>query len=363
MTATSPLLATEFSAQLPWDPIPEVERRYRRLLGVFLFLILLISVAVRVVVLPAPERSAKPAIPDRLVKMVLEQKAKPVPPPPAPVVQESKSETETEPTPAVVDSPPKPLPETEPAPTSLNPTPDNSVAAEGEGQRKARARDKARQQIAVFDALADLRVQAEPAPNTRAEVIAAPTQLQTGDSALTQRALIADHSKAGSGGVSIGRVSTDQGSGGGLSGTGTSRVVSGIGGLGNSGSGLGGTGTGTGGVAGNAPASSQPVKANASINKAKRSDESISLGFDGVHGALQALYQRALRSNPEMKGKITFRLEIQADGKVSQCEIVASELGDAELERKLSARVRQIDFGAKDVAVWRDVYFVDFFPS
>lgn len=64
-----------------------------------------------------------------------------------------------------------------------------------------------------------------------------------------------------------------------------------------------------------------------------------------------------------MKDQVVFSLEIRADAHVSKCDIVYSELVDTELDRKLVARVRQIDFGAQDADVWRDTFYVDLFPS
>jgi hypothetical protein len=144
------------------------------------------------------------------------------------------------------------------------------------------------------------------------------------------------------------RASTDAGNGSGIAGSGTSRVISGI---------------QTEDVSAR-PASTSADKPNADKSgKGRRPDENIQLAFDSAKGALQALYHRALRNNPDMKGRVVFRLEIQADGRVTACEIVSSELNDPELERKLSTRVKQIDFGAMNVEVWKDTFRMDFFPS
>jgi hypothetical protein len=43
--------------------------------------------------------------------------------------------------------------------------------------------------------------------------------------------------------------------------------------------------------------------------------------------------------------------------------IVSSELRNEDLERKLLARIRQFDFGAKDVDVMQVTWPVDFLPS
>lgn len=94
-----------------------------------------------------------------------------------------------------------------------------------------------------------------------------------------------------------------------------------------------------------------------------RFSEEIQRVFDENRAALNTLYKRALRSNPSLRGTVVLRLTILPSGAVAECEIVSSELGDAELERRLVARVRQFDFGAREVAVTTTTYPIDFFPG
>jgi TonB family protein len=56
-------------------------------------------------------------------------------------------------------------------------------------------------------------------------------------------------------------------------------------------------------------------------------------------------------------------LKIAPTGEVTDCKIVSSELKATDLERKLLARVKQFDFGAKDVAPIDITWPVDFLPS
>ncbi len=333
--------AMNFSPILPWDRVPEEERRFRRILLVMMILLLLVSVVITLIKLPAPPRVIKPVVPDRLVKLVVEKKE--VPPPPVvelPKVEEVKP---VEDKPAEVEKP-KPTEAQKP-----------EAPADGKPAGKAAAREKAVAAIAVFDALADLRSDAAPAarPGKPLTNATAPTLAGPGDAPGTQRALIADKAKAGSGGIVTARASTDAGGGAGIAGAGTSRVVSGIGGMGGDGSGIGGT-----------PASASAQSAGAGkAGGGRRPDENIQEGFDNAKASIFALYNRALRSNPDLRGKVIFRLEIQPDGKVTSAEVVSSELNDPELERKLLAKVRQIDFGAMSVGVWKDTYRMDFFPT
>jgi TonB family protein len=97
--------------------------------------------------------------------------------------------------------------------------------------------------------------------------------------------------------------------------------------------------------------------------KASRSREEIELVFDKNKGAIFALYNRALRADPTLEGKLVLRLTIAPTGEVTFCEVISSELGDPELERKLVLRVKQFRFEAKDVEPITTTKPIDFFPA
>jgi TonB family protein len=86
--------------------------------------------------------------------------------------------------------------------------------------------------------------------------------------------------------------------------------------------------------------------------------------FDANKGRIFTLYNRALRENPALQGKVVLRLTISPDGRVTFCEIVSSELNDAELERGLVQRVLQFQFEARDdVEAITTTKPIDFFPA
>ena len=60
---------------------------------------------------------------------------------------------------------------------------------------------------------------------------------------------------------------------------------------------------------------------------------------------------------------MVLELKIAPSGAVTDCRIVSTELKAEELEKKLLARIRQFDFGAKDVEVMVVSWPVDFLPS
>lgn len=94
-----------------------------------------------------------------------------------------------------------------------------------------------------------------------------------------------------------------------------------------------------------------------------RSIEEIQLIMDRNKGGLYAIYNRALRRNPALQGKVVLKLTIAPSGAVTGCEIVSSELRDPELERKVIARVKLINFGAKDVPSITINYPIYFAPA
>jgi TonB family protein len=94
-----------------------------------------------------------------------------------------------------------------------------------------------------------------------------------------------------------------------------------------------------------------------------RAIEELTLVFDKYKGSLQSIYQRALRKDPTLQGKVVFELTINAAGKVVKCKIVSSELGSKSLERRLVARVKSFRFAAKNVATVTVTMPIDLLPS
>jgi len=97
-------------------------------------------------------------------------------------------------------------------------------------------------------------------------------------------------------------------------------------------------------------------------NPNDRTTESIRQVFDKNKGALYAIYRRALRQDPALKGKVTIDIVIEPDGAVSMIKLVLSELDFAELESKLLARIRMINFSAQGLNSIQLKYTFNFLP-
>ena len=97
--------------------------------------------------------------------------------------------------------------------------------------------------------------------------------------------------------------------------------------------------------------------------KAARSREEIELVFDKNKGALYALYERALRENAQLQGKLVLEFTIAPSGEVTMCRVVSSELNDKTLEEKIVARVRLFHFEPKDVEPITTTKPIEFFST
>jgi TonB family protein len=347
-------LATFPPGILPWAGSAEDERRFRRILKRVLLVCLLLALVMPWLPVSKVDREKPEELPPRLAKLVLERA--PLPPPPPAKKQENLPQQEA--TKAVPDKPEvaKPEPTKAPVVEARKPVPNKPP-----GELIASARKKASGVglLAMKDELADLRG-APVAVQLKADIKQGPgvgTGVGVGVGAGTDpgtptRALITSNATGGSGGINTGAYSRNTG-GGGLAGRATT-LVEGVAG--------GGGGGGAGGGGGGGASKGGTLTRGAS-GKASRSIEEIKLVFEKNKGAIYAIYNRALRDDPSLEGKVVLELKIAPSGQVIDCRIVSSELRAAELERKLLARIRQFDFGAKDVDMMTVTWPVDFLPS
>lgn len=91
-------------------------------------------------------------------------------------------------------------------------------------------------------------------------------------------------------------------------------------------------------------------------------DKQLSLDLIAESNGLGGTGNRALRTTPELQGKVVLKITIAPSGKVTEVYIVSSELADTVLEQKLIQRVKLINFGSEDVPVFTFNYPIDFYP-
>jgi outer membrane biosynthesis protein TonB len=342
---------------LAWAPTPEDEARFRRILQRVLIAATLLCVAVLLVPPPKVDRTQPQELPPRLAKLLLERE--PLPPPPV-VKAERTKEVKPEPSLNKPDPAKPEPPKAAIAPEARRPQPNKPP-----GEMLA---DNARRKaagvglLAMKDQLAELRG-APLAVQLKQDIKQGPgvgTGVGAGNEAgLPDRSMITSNATGGSGGINTAAYSRNTG-GGGLAGRATTLVEGVAGGGGGGGAGGGGVRGGRGDGAG--------TGAGGTLNKggsgkASRSIEEIKLVFERNKGAIYAIYNRALRADPALQGKVVLELKIAPSGEVMDCRIVSSELHAAEVEQKLLARIKQFDFGSKDVAQMVVSWPVDFLPS
>jgi len=356
------------AAELPWTVSAEDERRFRRILKGIGALVLLLAVVLPFVPLRKAERSEAQPLPPPMARLLLErQPTPPAPPPPKPEAATEVAQAKPE---AAND---KPMPVTPPKKAAPVPEARRPIGGKPPGEV---ALDNARRKasgvglLAMKNELADLSG-APAAVQLRQDIKPGPgvgTGVGVGVGAGTEagvpvRALITSNATHGSGGINTAGYSRNTG-GGGLAGRATTLVEGVAGGGGGGGPGGGGARDGTGsgsGVGGGGGKGGTLAKG--SSGKSSRSIEDIKLVFERNKGAIYALYNRALRDEPALQGKVVLELKISPAGSVEGLRIVSSELKAEELEKKLLARIRQFDFGAKDVDVMVVTWPVDFLPS
>src|SRR5690606_41469061 len=75
---------------------------------------------------------------------------------------------------------------------------------------------------------------------------------------------------------------------------------------------------------------------------AARSEEEIRKIMEQHKRAIFSIYNRALRQNPALHGKVVVNIIIESSGKISDVRLVSSELRDPVSEARLSACMRAI---------------------
>jgi TonB family protein len=303
--------------ELAWTNTGQ-EQKFHRLLLIMLAIAFLLGVLWPKIPTPTVDPDEVVEIPPRIAKMLLEQRP---PPPPKPQAIEPEPEPVTEDVPEqVVEADPEPEPEPPPVDTT------------------ARARERAQAALRPFtESLASLRDSdvVERVTDNR------PLTASVGSAERNERSIITSRAGAASGGINTAAMSRNTG-GAGLSGRTTTRVENPVAAIGGSAEG--------------------PRRSGAS-GKASRSREEIELVFDRNKGAIFALYNRALRSDPTLQGKLVLRLTIAPSGEVTSCAVVSSELANPEMEQKLVQRVLMFRFEARDVEAVTTTKPIDFFPA
>jgi hypothetical protein len=315
---------------MPWMRRQEDDRRFQKSLLGTAVACLLLGLLIPYIELPLPERDQALEVPERLARLIRKE-PRPMPQP-EPVPQQE-----------VAERPPEPQ-KVEPEPEAkVEPKPDARVA---ETPAPASEPESVRDQVASKGLLAfreSFSNLANSRPSAKLGSDARVSNAGEKASGLPERAMVATQGPGSSGGINVSNLSRDVGTGEGsgalMEGVRLSRVASSI--------------AGSGG-------SDRPLSAGAI---AGRTDEEIQIVFDRYKAALYRLYNRELRKDPTLRGQMVLRLTIEPDGSVSLCELQDSDMGAPLLAEQVVQRVRDFDFGAKEVPSVTILYPIDFLPT
>jgi len=298
--------------QLPWSSGIEENRKLLRILGMLAIPFVLMS---KPTAIPTPTPTAKPT----------------ATPTPAPTAAPTPKPT-PKPTPRATPKP-TPKPKAEPKPTKA------PVKQAPRETREQTAKKAAQAEINQFaDALSDMRDSFD-VPTNSANLTRA-----TGAAAQVDRAVISNQARAVSGGIRTAELSRDTG---GIAQSGkTSTTV-------------------TNKLKTTTPGADRAGANSSSSNSRQtggRSEQSMRKTMEQNKGAVFSIYNRALRKDPSLEGRVVVEIIIEPNGRVSSARIVSSELNDKALEAKLLARIKLINFGSQQVRKTTLKYIFDFLP-
>ncbi len=323
--------STLFEDALPWA-VSESDRRFIGIVAISLFVSTLLYVIIQFLPKPVIEQKKLEDVSPRLAKLIIEKKLQPKPTPvpqkkePEKAKEKPKEPEKTKDKPKQKEKEKVPEPKPQPSPE----------------QRADKAREKAAQSglMAMQDQLADLRQSFNVASIQNQKPVATAGANKASENTDNTSSLIATKAGQGSGGINTGGLSRSTG-GNNLAGRDTTAVKSTI----NSSGGGKGRSTGGGG-SGNS-----------------RGDEEIELVFQENKGNIFSIYNRYLRQDPTLKGKLVLQITIAPNGRVTNVRVVSSELKNTELEQKIVSRVKLFQFKPSSVDTVTVTYPIDFLPS
>lgn len=306
---------------MPWARGAEEDQRLRRSLAMSMAASIALAMLLSMVALPLIEGPEKAELPERVAKLVRQERLTPPPPPAA------KPDL-PEPEPELVDeAKPETIPEVSETPALANVE-----------QPNTREQVKSKGILAFRDSFAsraDYRPAAHIGSDARLSNVGADAVGRP------ERMMVTTSAPGSSGGINLADISRDfGGGGGGIEGVELTRVASSIGG---------------------ATGSDRPMSGGAF---AGRTDEEIQIVFDRYKASLYRLYNRELRKDPTLRGQLVLQLTIEPDGSVSLCQLHSSNMEAVLLANQVVDRVRTFDFGAKeDIVAVTIIYPIDFLPA
>jgi outer membrane biosynthesis protein TonB len=304
---------------MPWTHGREDDIRLRKSMAGTLLASLLLALLLPLIDLPIRDPWEPVEVPERLTRLIKEER---LPPPPPPMeVETTPTEPETVEEQVVAEeSTPKPSPKQAPDAAPKKATATKGILA----FREKFSGMGAKKPAALLGAKARINRSGEAA------------------SGRPQRSLVTTQAPGSSGGINLASLSRDIGGGGGqqIEGVEVGQATSSIGAI------------------------SGPERPLSAGPGPARTDEEIQIVFDRHKAALYRLYNRELRRDPTLQGQMVLRISIEPDGSVSLCEIQSTDMKAPKLGTQVVGRVKTFDFGAKEgVPAITILYPIDFLPA
>lgn len=299
---------------LPWVESAN-DRRFKRILLVVLLVTGVLGAIVPFLPVPEIVKSELDKVSPRITKLILQKKA--LPPPPVPEKKPIKK--------VPVEKTPEKTPEKK-KPVKKTPVKKPTVKAAFEKASRSGL-------VALSDELAELR-EGFDLPGFEDKPLKKSGDIEQTD---FNKNLLVSKARQSSGGIDTTKLSRATGAGG-LSQRTTTRVSSSL----------------------NEKVATPRKERGRSSQRDKREIEQV---FQTNKGAIYSIYNRALRKDPTLEGKVIVELTISPQGSVTMCRVVSSELNNATLERKIASRIKLFKFKNANVPETTVTYPIDFFPS
>lgn len=293
---------------MPWTKKGDDEKKYRKILLLTLLICIFLGLAIPQWKLAIPDRAEVKPIPERLAKVIKKReipKPKPKPKPQEKKPEELKKDQKKKPT--------------------------------DEERKVARKNVQNKGVLAFRNNLANLL---EDTPETKLGASASLNN-KGAVSSHVSRHILTSQASSGSGGIRTSSLSRSVGgTGNKISAVAFSRVESDI---------------------GTAMADDRPLSSGPGPS---RTDEEIQIVFDRYKAALYRIYNRELRVNPTLQGKVVLRITIEPDGSVSMAKVETTDMNAKQMLAKIVERVKRFNFGPKDgVPKITILYPIDFLPA
>jgi hypothetical protein len=321
---------------MPWDPEGDDAKRYRKIFLLVLLITFSLGSGMAIWKLPPVDKYAPIEVPKRVVKMVQNLP----PPPPKKEVKKEEEKKEEKPEEKLAEKPTEKKPTEKATPTEVKAA---RSKAESTGVLAFKnSFDDLMEDDAPLALGADASIKGSGSAGNQAYAAGG-----VGNGAPGSRSLIAAQGGAGSGGIanygiSRGGVGSGGGSGGAIAGGGMS--------VGKRSSGI-------------ADMQGQDTKLTAGAGPS-RTDEEIQIVFDKYKSALYRIYNRELRNDPTLRGKMVLALTIAPDGTVTACKVQSTDLNSPALSKDIVERVLKFNFGPKEgVPPTKILYPIDFLPA